>query len=158
MHGNELRKNGQPTGLNILERAVTTAAAGPGRGAAVALLARAAASADDPLVPLARDVARSLVEAGFTLHHGACADSAEYACSRSPAPAIPAATEGSWCPGQPMTCCAWTGDRQVEYQGAHEVMNGARPIARRTASNRLPLGPQDSSRDQANLQVSPVVV
>jgi hypothetical protein len=45
MHGNELRKNGQPAGLDILERAVTTAAPGPGRGAAVALLARAAASA-----------------------------------------------------------------------------------------------------------------
>jgi hypothetical protein len=26
-------------------------------------------SADDPLAPLARDVARALVEAGFTLHH-----------------------------------------------------------------------------------------
>jgi hypothetical protein len=71
VHGNGLRKNGPPAGLDILERAVTTTAPGPGRGAAVALLARAAASADDPLAPLARDVARSLVEAGLTLHHGA---------------------------------------------------------------------------------------
>ena len=37
----------------------------------MALLAGAAASADDPLAPLARDIARSLVEAGLTLHHGA---------------------------------------------------------------------------------------
>jgi hypothetical protein len=32
MHGNELRKNRQPAGLDILERAVTTTAPGPGRG------------------------------------------------------------------------------------------------------------------------------
>ena len=47
MHGNELRKSGQPGALDVLERAVTTAAPSPGRGAALALLARAAASGGD---------------------------------------------------------------------------------------------------------------
>lgn len=47
MHGNELRKSGQPSALDALERAITTAGPSPRRGAALALLARAAASAGD---------------------------------------------------------------------------------------------------------------
>lgn len=47
MHGNELRKNRQPAALPTIERAVATAAPGPPRGSALALLARAAASAGD---------------------------------------------------------------------------------------------------------------
>lgn len=45
MHGNELRKNREPAALATIERAVATAAPGPPRGSALALLARAAASA-----------------------------------------------------------------------------------------------------------------
>ncbi|HUY51793.1 MAG TPA: helix-turn-helix domain-containing protein [Streptosporangiaceae bacterium] len=47
MHGNELRKNGQPGTLASLERAVATVGTGPGRGAALALLARASATVGD---------------------------------------------------------------------------------------------------------------
>jgi hypothetical protein len=47
MHGNELRKSGQSDALDVLEHALTTATPSPGRGGALALLARAAASAGD---------------------------------------------------------------------------------------------------------------
>lgn len=47
MHGNELRKSRQPSALDTLERAIATAGPSPSRGAALALLARAAASAGD---------------------------------------------------------------------------------------------------------------
>ena len=64
----------------------------------------------EPLVPLARDVARSLIEAGFTLHHcdqhdllyrlgGVCL---------MPIPVKPT-TAGSRSPGQLTTCCCSTG-------------------------------------------------
>ena len=53
--------------------------------------------AHDPLTPLAREVARALTEAGFTLHHCAqtirCTGSAGYACCRSRSAMIPAAGE-----------------------------------------------------------------
>jgi hypothetical protein len=66
----------------------------------------------NPLAPLARDLARSLTEAGLTVHHCARYDPLyrlggvcllRYPPVRRPAPA------GSWCPGPRTTFCSWTG-------------------------------------------------
>ncbi len=85
--------------------------------------------AGDPLAPLARDVARSLVEAGFTLHHcapwhplrrlgGVCL----LPVARTSDPSGHGGIVVSWTTHD-LLCLDW--DRQVEYHGAHEVMNGA---------------------------------
>ena len=68
---------------------------------------------DDPLAPLARDIARALVETGFTLPRSpgiiGCTGWAGYACCRSPAgPAATTLAESS-CPGRLMTYCRSTG-------------------------------------------------
>ncbi|MGD0373595.1 MAG: hypothetical protein ABSB01_03265 [Streptosporangiaceae bacterium] len=80
---------------------------------------------DDPLVPLAHDIARVLTEAGFTLHH--CAHghpryrlAAGRACCRSPAAMIRKAV--SWTTHDLLSLDR---DRWNEYHGTHEVMNGA---------------------------------
>ena len=69
--------------------------------------------ADDPLAPLARDIARALTEAGFTLHHcssshplyrlgGVCLVPVARGQTRM-------AVAGWWSPGPLTTCCPWTG-------------------------------------------------
>jgi hypothetical protein len=86
-------------------------------------------AADDPLTPLAQEVARALTEAGFTLHH--CA------------PEHPRYRFGGVCllpvarchdpGGRGGIVVSWTvhdllsldWDRGLEYHEAHEVMNGA---------------------------------
>src|ERR1022692_356931 len=67
----------------------------------------------DPLAPLARQIARDLVEAGVTLHH--CLQHHPLyppgggACWRGAVGLIPMAREGSWCPGRLTICCRSTG-------------------------------------------------
>src|ERR1017187_6122441 len=83
----------------------------------------------DPLAPLARQIARDLVEAGFTLHH--CAQ--HYPLYRLGGVCLlPVASGhdpgrrgggvGSWTTHD-LLSLDW--NRWTEYHGAHEVMNGA---------------------------------
>ena len=77
MHGNELRKNGHPGALAILERATITSPLGVGRGAAAALLARAAATAGDAVrfasaVTRCQDLIQRHGSAGSLLHPFSC--------------------------------------------------------------------------------------
>ena len=96
---------------------------GPLRAAAEAAeLARAASGpvsidgcrlADsDPLAPLARDIARSLTEAGLTVHRCAQHDPL-YRLGGVCVLAVPAesgpVTAGSSCPGPRTACSCWTG-------------------------------------------------
>jgi hypothetical protein len=85
--------------------------------------------AHDPLAPLAWDVARSLVEAGFTLHHcapwhplrrlgGVCL----LPVARPSDPGGHAGIVVSWT-AHDLLFLDW--DRQAEYHGAHDVMNSA---------------------------------
>jgi len=86
-------------------------------------------AADDPLAPLARGVACSLVEAGFTLHH--CAR--HHRLYRLGGVCLLPVTSGPGCGGSGGVVVSWTThdllsldwDRWTEYHGAHEVMNGA---------------------------------
>ena len=68
--------------------------------------------ASDPLAPLARDIARTLTEAGFTLHH--CAQNHPLyrlggVCLVPVARGHDPGGVGWWSPGPPTTCCPWTG-------------------------------------------------
>ena len=77
MHGNELRKNGHPGALVTLERATITAPPGTSRGAAAALLARAAATAGDTArfasaVSRCQDLIQRHGSAGSLLHPFTC--------------------------------------------------------------------------------------
>jgi hypothetical protein len=69
--------------------------------------------ADDPLAPLARELATTLTLAGLTLHHCArshpCTGLAACACCRSPAGPAWRVEPGSWCPGPRTASCPWTG-------------------------------------------------
>lgn len=69
--------------------------------------------ADDPLAPLARDVAQALVGADSPCTTARrvirCTGSAGCACCRLRAVMIPTAGAASWCPGRCTTCCHWTG-------------------------------------------------
>ena len=66
----------------------------------------------DPLAPLARDIARSMTEAGLTVHHCAQHDPL-YRLGGVCLLAVPAgsgtAAAGSPCPGPRTTCSCWTG-------------------------------------------------
>src|SRR6266487_1653241 len=68
---------------------------------------------DRPPAPLARDLARSLTEAGFTLHHcmrpTRCTGSAAYACFPSQPGTMTGTVAESWCPGPRMIFCRATG-------------------------------------------------
>jgi hypothetical protein len=85
--------------------------------------------ADDPLAPLAREVARSLTEAGFTLHH--CAQ--HHPLYRLGGVCLLPVARGHDLDGQGGVVVSWTThdllsldwDRWREYQGTHDVMNGA---------------------------------
>ena len=87
--------------------------------------------ADDPLAPLARDIARALTEAGFALHH--CAQS--HPLHRLGGVCLVPVARGHDPDGQGGVVVSWTThdllsldwDRWRDYQGAHEVMNGALP-------------------------------
>jgi transcriptional regulator with XRE-family HTH domain len=77
MHGNELRKNRHPAALGTLERAAAIAPAGVGRGAAAALLARAAATAGDAArfstaLTRCQDLMQRFGLAGSLLHPFTC--------------------------------------------------------------------------------------
>lgn len=77
MHGNELRKSGHPAALATLERATTTAPPGASRGAAAALLARAAATAGDvsrfgSAITQCQDLIQHHGPAGSLLHPFTC--------------------------------------------------------------------------------------
>ncbi len=83
----------------------------------------------DPLAPLARDIARALTEAGFTLHH--CAQS--HPLYRLGGVCLLPVAPGHAPDGRGGVAVSWTThnllsldwDRWREYQGAHGVMNGA---------------------------------
>ena len=85
--------------------------------------------AADPLAPLARDIARALTEAGFTLHH--CAQS--HPLYRLGGVCLLPVARGHDPDGRGGVVVSWTThdllsldwDRWREYQGAHGVMNGA---------------------------------
>ena len=85
--------------------------------------------ADDPLAPLARDIARALTEAGFTLHH--CAQS--HPLYRLGGVCLVPVARGHDPDGRGGVVVSWTThdllsldwDRWREYQGAQGVMNGA---------------------------------
>jgi hypothetical protein len=85
--------------------------------------------ADDPLAPLAHDVARALTEAGFTLHH--CAQG--HPLNRLGGVCLLPVARGHDPGGRGGVVVSWTThdllsldwDRWSEYHGAHEVMNGA---------------------------------
>ena len=86
-------------------------------------------SAGDPLALLARDIACSLVEAGFTLHHCARYDPLYrlggvclLPVTAEPSPGDPGGVVVSWTTHD-LLSLDW--DRGNEYHGAHEVMNGA---------------------------------
>ena len=77
MHGNELRKDRHPGALATLERATIAAPPGAGRGAAAALLARAAANAGDTArfgsaVTRCQDLMQRMGSAGSLLHPFTC--------------------------------------------------------------------------------------
>ena len=86
-------------------------------------------AADDPLAPLARDIARALTEAGFTLHH--CAQS--HPLYRLGGVCLLPVARGHDPDGRGGVVVSWTThdllsldwDRWREYQGAQGVMNGA---------------------------------
>ena len=83
----------------------------------------------DPLAPLAREVARALTEAGFTLHH--CAQ--HHPLYRLGGVCLLPVARGHDPGGRGGIVVCWTThdllsldwDRWSEYHGAHEVMNGA---------------------------------
>jgi hypothetical protein len=85
--------------------------------------------AGDALAPLAREVARSLTEAGFTLHH--CAQ--HHPLYRLGGVCLLPVARGHDLGGGAGIVVSWTThdllsldwDRWPEYHGAHEVMNGA---------------------------------
>ena len=65
-----------------------------------------------PLASLARDIARSMIEAGLTLHHCAQYDPLYRlggVCLLAVAAESGTAAAGSSCPGPRITCCCWTG-------------------------------------------------
>jgi hypothetical protein len=84
--------------------------------------------ASDPLAPLARDIARTLTEAGFTLHH--CAQN--HPLYRLGGVCLVPVARGHD-PGGRGVVVSWTThnllsldwDRWREYRGAQGVMNGA---------------------------------
>jgi hypothetical protein len=86
-------------------------------------------SADDPLAPLARELARVLTEAGFTLHH--CVQG--HPLYRLGGVCVLPVARGHDPNGRGGVVVSWTAhdllsldwDRTIEYHGAHEVMNGA---------------------------------
>ena len=86
-------------------------------------------AADDPLAPLAHEVARALTEAGFTLHH--CAQG--HPLYRLGGVCLLPVARGHDPGGRGGVVVSWTThdllsldwDRWNEYHGAHEVMNGA---------------------------------
>ena len=82
----------------------------------------------DPLAPLARDIARSMTEAGLTVHHCAQHDPL-YRLGGVCLLAVPAES-GTWhagspCPGPCITCCCWTGTRYGTYTSTQQAMNTA---------------------------------
>ena len=85
--------------------------------------------ADDPLAPLARALARSLTEAGFTLHR--CAQN--HPLYRLGGGCLLPVARGHDPDGRGGVVVSWTTHdllsldwaRWREYQGAHEAMNGA---------------------------------
>jgi hypothetical protein len=85
--------------------------------------------ADDPLAPLAHDLARALSETGFTLHH--CAQN--HPLYRLGGVCLLPVARGHDPGGRGGVVVSWTTHdllsldwgRWSEYQGAHEVMNGA---------------------------------
>jgi hypothetical protein len=84
---------------------------------------------DDALAPLAREVARSLTEAGLAMHH--CAVS--HPLYRLGGVCLVPVAQGHDPGGRGGVVVSWTTDdllaldwdRRNEYHGAHEVMNGA---------------------------------
>jgi hypothetical protein len=86
-------------------------------------------SASDPLAPLARDIARALTEAGFTLHH--CAQS--HPLYRLGGVCLVPVAGGHDPDGRGGVVVSWTTHdllslawgRWREYQGAHSAMNAA---------------------------------
>lgn len=84
--------------------------------------------ADDPLAPLARELARVLTEAGFTLHH--CVQ--DHPLYRLGGVCVLPVARGHDPGGRGGVVVSWTThdllsldwDRWSEYHGAHEVMNG----------------------------------
>jgi hypothetical protein len=85
--------------------------------------------ADDSLTPLARDIARALTEAGFTLHH--CAHS--HPLYRLGGVCLLPVARGHDPDGHGGVVVSWTTHsllsldwgRWREYQGAHDAMNAA---------------------------------
>jgi hypothetical protein len=85
--------------------------------------------ADDPLAPLARNIARALTEAGFTLHH--CAQS--HPLYRLGGVCLLPVARGHDPDGRGGVVVSWTTHdllsldwgRWREYQGAHDAMNAA---------------------------------
>jgi hypothetical protein len=85
--------------------------------------------ADNPLMPLAHDLARAMTEAGFTLHHCVQADPLYRLGGVCLLPVAPCHDPG----GRGWVVVSWTThdllsldwDRWSEYQGVHEVMNDA---------------------------------
>ncbi len=83
---------------------------------------------DDPLAPLARDIARALTEPDFALHH--CAQS--HPLYRLGGVCLVPVARGHDPDGRGGAVISWTThdllsiswDRWREYQGAREVMNG----------------------------------
>lgn len=82
----------------------------------------------DPLAPLTRDVARSLVEAGFTLHHCARYDPlyrrggvCVLPVAAGPSHDDPGGVVVSWTTHD-LLSLDW--DRQASYHGAHQAING----------------------------------
>ena len=66
----------------------------------------------DPLAPFARDIARSLTEAGLTVHRCARHDPLYRlggVCLHAVPAGYGAVTAGSPCPGRCITCSGWTG-------------------------------------------------
>jgi hypothetical protein len=86
-------------------------------------------SASDLLTPLARDTARALTEAGFTLHH--CAQ--RHPLYRLGGVCLVPVARGHDPDGRGGVVVSWTTHdllsldwgRWREYQGAHDAMNGA---------------------------------
>ena len=84
---------------------------------------------NDPLKPLATDVARALIEAGFTLHH--CAQ--HHPLYRLGGVCLLPVAPGHDPDGRGGVVVSWTTyhllsldwGRSLEYHGAHDVMNGA---------------------------------
>jgi hypothetical protein len=102
--------------------------------------------AGDPLAPLARDVARCLVEAGLTLHYCARWHPLRRLGGVCLLPVARTSDPG----GDAGIVVSWTAhdllfldrDRQAEYHGAHEAMNGA--LARVLGALRYQLRPLGS--------------